>query len=55
MAGEAEVGTMRSGRGFRGLALLRLDAVGRELVCGGVALRAEVPAWMPVKLDAAAE
>ena len=46
MRGEAEVGAMRSGRDGVGLALLRLDALGVALACGGAVLRAEVPGWM---------
>ena len=41
-----EVGTMRSGRDGEGLALLRIDALGKTLVAGGTALQAAVPAWM---------
>ena len=48
MAGGAEVGVMRSGRGEVGLALLRVDAAGRALECGGVRLEVEVPGWMRV-------
>ncbi|WP_198370360.1 CAF17-like 4Fe-4S cluster assembly/insertion protein YgfZ [Roseomonas rosulenta] len=43
----AEVGEMRSGRGRRGLALLRLDALERSpLLAGGARLSPEIPAWM---------
>ena len=53
LAGEAEVGEMKSGRGARGLALLRIEALdGRPLRCGDATLVAEVPAWM--RLPAAA-
>lgn len=45
-AGEREVGTMRSGRGSIGLALLRVDAIGQPLACGGATLIRRVPAWM---------
>jgi len=45
----AEVGTMRSGRDGRGIALLRLEALGVEgLACGGARLVPEVPGWMKV-------
>jgi folate-binding protein YgfZ len=43
---EAEAGVMRSGRGGRGLALLRLDALDAALRAGEATLRAEPPAWM---------
>ncbi len=48
-----EVGTMRSGQGSRGIALLRLDAMEDVLVCGGAVLHPARPAWMalePVRL-----
>lgn len=52
-AGAAEVGEMKSGRGARGLALLRIEALdGRALRCGDAALVPEIPAWM--RLPAAA-
>lgn len=45
--GTAEVGEMRSGRGDRGLALLRLEALdGRRLTCGEAVLTPIIPAWM---------
>ena len=37
---------MRSGRDRLGLAVLRLDALGRPLVCGEARLTAHVPGWM---------
>ena len=47
LAGDAEVGEMRSGRDRLGMALLRLEALdGRALRCGEAALKARVPAWM---------
>ena len=51
LRGAAEVGTMRSGRDDRGLALLRLDAIGEDggadgLRCGDSVLHPEPPAWM---------
>jgi folate-binding protein YgfZ len=42
----AEAGTMRSGRGSIGLAVLRLDALDAELACGEARLTARVPGWM---------
>jgi tRNA-modifying protein YgfZ len=42
----AEVGTMRSGRGGAGLAVLRLDALEGELRCAGSSLSPVIPAWM---------
>ncbi|MEJ0049525.1 MAG: hypothetical protein WDN04_28135 [Rhodospirillales bacterium] len=44
-AGERDVGEMRSGRGQRGLAVLRLDAVREAVTADGATLRVEVPAW----------
>ncbi|HYZ62152.1 MAG TPA: folate-binding protein, partial [Acetobacteraceae bacterium] len=55
--GEAEVGTMRSGRGDRGLALLRLEAMrATRLRCGDAALVPEPARWMqwePIRLATA--
>jgi tRNA-modifying protein YgfZ len=42
----AEVGTMRSGLGQAGLAVLRIDALRDVLSCGEATLTARVPAWM---------
>ncbi|MBW8269851.1 CAF17-like 4Fe-4S cluster assembly/insertion protein YgfZ [Caldovatus aquaticus] len=44
----AERGAMRSGRGDRGLALLRLEAIagGEALACGEARITPCVPAWM---------
>jgi folate-binding protein YgfZ len=43
----AEVGAMRSSRGGRGLAQLRLEAIGAEgLRCGDAVLRPRRPEWM---------
>ena len=43
----AEVGEMRSAHGARGMALLRLGALGAPaLACGGAVLRPAVPGWM---------
>ena len=44
--GQADVGTMRSGRGQLGLALLRLEALRDELICGSARLVPRIPAWM---------
>ncbi len=44
-----EVGIMRSGQGSRGIALLRLDAMGDALACGGALLHPVRPAWMAVE------
>ena len=41
-----EVGTMRSGSRTMALALLRLEALDGELVCGDARLRPSVPAWL---------
>ena len=42
----AEVGTLRSTSGVAGLALLRIDAIGAALECGGAPVIARRPAWM---------
>ena len=60
LAGEAEVGEMRSGAAHRGLALLRLEAAlastrgTQELRSGDARLVAEVPAWMRLPVLAGA-
>ena len=41
----AEVGSLRSRHGSIGLALLRIDAIGTDLDCGGP-IEARPPAWM---------
>ena len=47
-----EVGEMRSGRGGRGMALLRLGALGAAgLQCGDAVLRPEPAAWMKLPAD----
>jgi hypothetical protein len=46
--GGAEVGTMRSGREQRGLAVLRIDALRDRLGCLGATLTPCPPAWMPL-------
>ena len=48
----AEVGTMRSGRGTRGLATIRLEALGGPLMCGEAVLTAEPAAWMALPATA---
>ncbi len=54
-----EVGAMRSGRGSRGLAVLRLEAIGdTALACGDALLLPEPPTWMqltPMRLAAPAQ
>jgi folate-binding protein YgfZ len=45
-AGAAEVGAIRSGRAGRALAMLRTEAVGAALHCGGAALRPVRLPWM---------
>ena len=53
LRGGVEVGTMRSGQGGRGIALLRLDALGDALTCGDAVLHPAPPGWMalePVRL-----
>ena len=51
MAGGKQIGTMGSAAGPKGLAMLRLDYVadaeasGTPVIAGGIALRAEKPAW----------
>ncbi|MBN8928691.1 MAG: folate-binding protein YgfZ [Rhodospirillales bacterium 69-11] len=42
----AEVGTMRSGRGTHGLALLRIGAMDGPLACGEARLTPVLPAWI---------
>ena len=49
----AEVGTMRSGRDARGLAVLRLDAMNAALRCGAARLTPVVPDWMRLAEPAA--
>lgn len=45
MADATEAGVVRSVAGSRGLALLRLDAIGRSLTAGGLALSVLRPEW----------
>jgi hypothetical protein len=42
----AEVGTMRSGHGSLGLAVLRLEALSGALACGEARLTPRIPDWM---------
>jgi tRNA-modifying protein YgfZ len=42
----SEVGTMRSGVGQSGLAVLRLDSTESVLSCGGAMLTPQIPIWM---------
>jgi folate-binding protein YgfZ len=46
MAGEREVGTMRSSRDGLGMAVVRLESLHEALTGGGVTLHPRVPAWM---------
>jgi hypothetical protein len=41
-----EAGTMRTGLGRRGLAMLRLDMLHADLVAGETRLYPDKPAWM---------
>jgi len=49
LRGEAEVGTLRSGRGGRALATLRLEALEGALTCGEAVVVARPPPWMRVE------
>ena len=51
--GEAEVGTLRSGRGARALATLRLEALDGALSCGEAVLVPRPPPWMKLPEGAA--
>ena len=43
----AEIGTLRSSRGARGLATLRLDSLhDQSLACGDATVTPDIPAWM---------
>jgi folate-binding protein YgfZ len=53
LAGEAEVGTIRSGRDGRALAMLRADALGGDLACGAARLRPALLPWMQPAPEAA--
>ncbi|SDB74212.1 CAF17-like 4Fe-4S cluster assembly/insertion protein YgfZ [Belnapia rosea] len=53
LAGGAEVGEMRSGRGALGIAQLRLEALdGRALRCGEAVLTPRLPGWMRLPAEA---
>ncbi len=55
-AAGVEAGTMRSGRGERGLATLRIEHLGRELATAdGACLTPRVPSWMRLPEQRAAE
>jgi folate-binding protein YgfZ len=45
----SEVGTMRSGIGQSGLAVLRLDSTESVLTCGGATLTPQIPIWMQTR------
>jgi hypothetical protein len=50
-----EMGEMRSGRGARGIAQLRLEALdGRALRCGEAVIRPRIPGWMALPGEVAA-
>jgi tRNA-modifying protein YgfZ len=51
--GALEVGTMRSGRDQTGLAVIRIDALGKPLQCGDAVLTPHVPPWMRLTQAAA--
>jgi tRNA-modifying protein YgfZ len=53
LRGSAEVGTMRSGRDERGLAVLRLEALSDALSCGSATITAQIPSWMKLAATAA--
>jgi folate-binding protein YgfZ len=50
-----EIGTMRSGLGDIGLAVLRLDAIGSNLACGEAVLTPRIPGWLRLSLPETAE
>ncbi len=52
LAAGAEVGTVRSSFGTMGLAMLRLDALGKSLLAGDVLLQPKIPAWMKLPNEA---
>jgi len=49
LAGEQEVGDLRSVSGTQGLAMLRLDHLSGPLAAGGQKIAVEVPVWVKVK------
>jgi folate-binding protein YgfZ len=46
--GAQEVGTMRSGLGHSGLAVLRLGSLSERLTCGNAVLTPRIPNWMRI-------
>lgn len=46
MAGEAEAGEMRSSCGDLGVAVVRLEHLGKPLTAGGASVEVSVPAWV---------
>jgi folate-binding protein YgfZ len=48
-----EAGVMRSGIGSRGLALLRLEAIGQPLTADGVSLHVTIPGWVSLPAPSA--
>lgn len=52
-AGERAVGEVRTVLGRRGLAMLRLDALGQSLRAGTIAVTPDIPAWLTVPETAA--
>jgi folate-binding protein YgfZ len=52
-AGGAEVGTIRSGRGERALAMLRTEAIAEPLRCGEATLVPVLLPWMQAALEPA--
>ena len=56
LAGAQEVGSMRSGRDDRALALLRLDALGAPVLrCGEAVLHPDRPGWLGASVEGEAE
>ena len=48
LRGDVEVGTMRSGRGQQGLAVLRIEALHDTLSCAAATLTPHIPTWMVI-------
>lgn len=46
LAEGTEIGTLRSSAGFLGLASVRLDALQKSMLAGGVRLTPRIPSWM---------
>jgi folate-binding protein YgfZ len=53
-AGGRDAGEMRSSRGTRGLAMLRLDCLAAPLLAGGMALAPRIPDWVKLPQPAGA-